>query len=121
MRGQFIDMQPSRGGIPARLYHAQMRKCDIERLGVPYVIGRIGWNVYGKRKVPIHWIFVHCSDKKKVDLYGRCLQSINYVKWGVPLDLTRSHYFKAYTETYGFKYPKSAKNAIKKLIEHGTV
>jgi hypothetical protein len=65
MRGQWIDMQKTRGGIPARL------KCMPSSLvayrnmlqlnGIPYVIGQTGWTKCSNPK-PIENIYVHCTD-----------------------------------------------------------
>ena len=74
MRGQFIDMQKTRGGIPARLKQAPSMLVAYRNLlkanGIAYVIGQTGW-IRCSKPVPIEHIFVHYTDNVKAnDLYS---------------------------------------------------
>lgn len=70
MRGQFIDMQKTRGGIPARLKQAPSTLVAYRNLlkanGIPYVIGQTGWTKCSKPE-PIEHIFVHYTDNVKAN------------------------------------------------------
>lgn len=83
MRGQWIDMQKTRGGVPARLWkacgnHIAYRNM-LEKNGVPYVIGRTGWNYYGKPK-PVEHIFIHYTDKTKDEkIWQFCTACSQYI------------------------------------------
>lgn len=114
MRGQFIDMQPTRGGIPPRLYNSGLRRCDIERIGVPYVVGRIGWHK-GRRPTPDDRIFVHYTDKQKVTDYYDCLSVIrDFERRSIyPID---RHMFQELVRKYGFTFPKSMQKTVKELM-----
>lgn len=65
MRGQWLDMQKTRGGVPARLWDAPSNLVAYRNMlqlnGIPYVIGRTGWTKCRKPK-PIENIYVHCTD-----------------------------------------------------------
>ena len=75
MKGQFIDLQQFRGGRPVRLFRVCLRRCDVKRINVPYVVGRIGWFYSGKRLKPVDGIFVHCTDLKNRKLMRIALDS----------------------------------------------
>lgn len=114
MRGQFIDMQPTRGGIPARLKQAGMRRVDIERIGIPYVVGRIGW-IKSKNPQPIDVVFCHCTDYKKASDYRECLTSLNIAK-RYELRSTEKEQFKLLTEKWNFKYPQKHKKLVENIL-----
>ena len=68
MHGQFIDMQKTRGGIPARLRSVpNIMKHLLNRNSISWVVGRTGW--FNKTS-PIDETFVHCTDyQKAITLY----------------------------------------------------
>lgn len=68
MRGQWIDMQKTRGGIPARLRSVpNSMKHLLNRNSISWVVGRTGW--FNKTS-PIDETFVHCTDyQKAITLY----------------------------------------------------
>ena len=114
MQGQFIDMQPTRGGIPPRLYNSGLRRCDIERIGVPYVVGRMGWHK-GRRPTPDDRIFVHYTDKQKVNDYYDCLSVIRDFSRHIIKQGGR-YMFQENVKKYGFKFPKSMQKTVKELM-----
>jgi hypothetical protein len=65
MRGQWIDMQKTRGGIPARLKVMPSNLVAYRNMltlnGIRYVIGQTGWTKCRTPK-PIENIYVHCTD-----------------------------------------------------------
>jgi hypothetical protein len=118
MRGQFIDMQKTRGGRPARLFRVCLRRCDVKRINVPYVVGRIGWFYRGKRLKPVDGIFVHCTDLKKAEAYENCFRFIHdwlYFDGGNGLE-RRLDSFKADVSRWGFTFPKSLQKTVKELM-----
>ena len=120
MKGQFIDMQKTRGGRPARLLRAGIRRRDAERINVPYVVGRIGWFYSGKRLKPVDAIFVHCTDIKKVEAYENCFRFIQdwlYFNGGNGLE-RRLDGFKADVSRWGFTFPKSLQKTVKELMSY---
>lgn len=114
MRGQFIDMQPTRGGVPARLYQAGVRRCDVERIGVPYVVGRIGWTKC-KNPTPLDVVYCHCTDKQKVSDYSTCMSILHCVEWRDLLS-SEKELFRVLTDKWVFKYPKSMRKIVNELM-----
>ena len=112
MRGQFIDMQKTRGGIPARLRDTWLSRHDLERIKVPYVIGQTGWHK-GSHPKPINKRFFHCTDYKKVAAYCACLYHLRGGEWLSDIDDTL---FVLLTDKYNFTYPKQYKSRLKELI-----
>ena len=118
MKGQFIDLQQFRGGRPARLLRVCLRRCDVKRINVPYVVGRIGWFYRGKRLKPVDGIFVHCTDLKKAEAYENCFRFIYewlYFNGGNGVE-RRLGSFKADVSRWGFTFPKSLKKLVKDLM-----
>lgn len=122
MRGQFIDMQPTRGGIPARLVDVCLRRCDIERIGVPYVIGRVKWLRYGRKVTPDDRVFCHYSDKEKAENYSRCMSLIDIWKYRKgAVSQSQVDIFKMCVNRWNFTFPKSAKEVVKEILQHAQV
>lgn len=111
MRGQFIDMQKTRGGIPARLRDTWLSRHDLERIKVPYVIGQTGWHK-GSRPKPINKRFFHCTDYKKVAAYCACLYHLSGGTWLSHID---DEIFIELTNKYGFFYPEQYKARVREL------
>lgn len=113
MRGQFIDMQKTRGGIPARLVNINIPKNLLGRLNLPYVIGRVGWN---RKDSPMDLVFFHCTDSEKARLYSECLRTLNYKRSNWTLRENDARDFKLCLEKYNFTFPKSYDKTVKELL-----
>lgn len=70
MRGQWMDMQKTRGGIPARLREVTSNVAHKNMLwknGIRYIVGRTGWFPC-KSPTPIEKTFIHYTDEKKAEI-----------------------------------------------------
>lgn len=113
MRGQFIDMQKTRGGIPARLIHVNIAKNLLARLNLPYVIGRVGW--YNKNS-PKDLVFFHCTDHEKARCYGECIRTLRWKQANWNLKENDKRDFQSCLKKYEFTFPKSYDKTVKELM-----
>ena len=114
MCGQFIDMQPTRGGIPAKLRPSPLTRYELDHCGVRYVIGRVGW-ICGKRPRPKDWLFVHKTDTYRIERYIWCKRKIEMYP-----DLVSScdkMHFQSCVEDYGFTFARKYSKIVKEILK----
>lgn len=114
MRGQFIDMQKTRGGIPCGLEPTPLTARDLQRIGIPYVIGRKGWKKYGKRIKPLDWRYIHHTDASKVLAYFYTKNVLAYIH--VATESDKLNVIK-WIAKYRFTFPRSYNERLKILFE----
>lgn len=120
MRGQWMDMQKTRGGIPARLREVTSNVAHKNMLwknGIRYIVGRTGWFPC-KSPTPIEKTFIHYTDEKKAEIILQfvtaCDDAVCY--WGKEAEKQKSaEKAKELQNTHQFDLTPKYKKLLKSL------